>query len=74
MNLRLGPDEGLTHGGGILYTLCGQGYGDHWLGNRTILDNDWSPGNGREGFRILAAGVDDSQDFHDCYLSFTWNA
>jgi hypothetical protein len=74
MNTRLGPDHGITHAGGILYALCGHGHGAHWIGNRTILDNDWDGPDGHQGFRILSSSADDSTDFHDCNLSYAWRA
>ena len=69
MNTRLGPDDGATVDGGILYVVCCRAYGDHWIGNRTILDNGWRKG---KGFRVLSASVDKVDDFHEIYLAFEW--
>lgn len=69
MNNRLGPEDGITHGGGAVYLVTATGYGDHWIGNRTIADNEG--GNGG-GFRVLSSASEDSRDFHDCNVSFTW--
>lgn len=74
MNSRLGPDDGVTLDGGVNYILTGNKYADHWLCNRTIIQNDWDPGDGRKGFRILANTDPELDDFHDCYLAFTWAA
>ncbi len=68
MNNRLGPDDGMTHGGGAVYVVTATGHGDHWIGNRTITDNEW--GN---GFRVLSSASEDSRDFHACNVSFTWS-
>ncbi len=72
MNLRLGPTDGFIHPGGILYAVTAHAYGDHWIGNRTILQNGL--GAGGQECRILSASMDDKNDFHDCNLSFTWKA
>ncbi len=66
---RLGPDDGTTIDGGVYYALCCRQYADYWLGNRTILDNEWKKGS---GCRILSASVDDIDDFHEVYLEFQW--
>jgi hypothetical protein len=71
INTRLGPDNGITVAGGVLYALCCRSYGEHWTGNRTMIDNAWKKGG---GFRILSASVDDINDFHEVYLSFEWSA
>ncbi len=72
MNNRLGPDDGVACAGGSLYLVTGHGYGDHWIGNRTIADNDWDNGEGGHGFRVLSSAVEDSAHFHDCNVSFEW--
>jgi hypothetical protein len=74
MNVRLGPTDGMTHGSGILYVVTGHAYGDHWIGNRTILQNGLETADGDHECRILSASLDDKNDFHDCNLSFTWEA
>jgi hypothetical protein len=73
MNNRLGPDDGIGHGGGAVYLVSASGYGDHWIGNRTIADNDWDGGGAGQGFQVLASGDPDSRDFHDCNVSFAWS-
>lgn len=65
----LGPAEGTTLNGGVVYLFCCRKYGDHWIGNRTILDNDWKKGG---GFRVLSARDEGSDDFHDICLTFAW--
>ena len=74
MNTRLGPEDGVTVGGGALYALMGHRYGDHWIANRTIVQGDWSPASGGQGFRIVSSSDEDLDDFHDCVLSFQWGA
>jgi hypothetical protein len=69
MNTRLGPDDGITHGSGTVYLVTATGYGDHWIGNRTIVDRVGA-GN---GFRVLSSASEDSRDFHDCNVSFAWS-
>lgn len=67
----LGPTTGTTVAGGIVHIFCCRRYGDHWIGNRTILDNDWKKGR---GFRILSARDDGGEDFHEICLNFEWEA
>ena len=73
MNTRLGPEDGITVGGGVLYSLHANAFADHWIGNRTILDNDWDGGDAAHGFRVLSAHDEDIDDFHDCNLQFQWS-
>ncbi len=72
MNNRLGPDDGISHnvaqGGAAVYVVTATGHGDRWIGNRTIADNEWD-----NGFRVLSSAQEDSRDFHDCNVSFTWS-
>lgn len=70
INTRLGPDDGVTINGGVLYAVACRKYADYWIGNRTILDNEWKKGR---GFRILSASVEDINNFHEIYLAFTWD-
>ena len=74
MNTRLGPDDGISRMGGVLYAVCSRGYGDHWIGNRTIAQNGLSGAEGRRACRVLSASVDDQNDFHDCTIGFEWTA
>ncbi len=67
----LGPAEGTTIDGGVIYVVCCRQYADYWIGNRTILDNDWKKGR---GFRILSARDDGADDFHEICLTFEWGA
>jgi hypothetical protein len=79
MNNRLGPGEGITHsvarGGGAVYLVTATGHGDHWIGNRTIVDRGGAAGGGAAGggFRVLSSASEDSRDFHHCNVSFTWS-
>lgn len=72
MNTRLGPENGVTLPGGILYVVCAHRYADHWIGNRTLIDNEWTNAPGGHGFRILSSSDDRMNDFHHCNLSFSW--
>jgi hypothetical protein len=69
MNTRLGPEDGITHSGGAVYLVTARGHGDHWIGNRTIVDG----GAAGNGFQVLSSANEDSRDFHDCNHSFTWS-
>lgn len=71
INTRLGPDNGVTIEGGVVYAVACHKHGDRWIGNRTIVDNAWKEGR---GFRILSASVEDINDFHEVYLAFEWGA
>jgi len=73
MNNRLGPDYGIDLAGGIYYVISSHMYDDHWIGNRTIMDNDWDGGDASDGFRILGASKDDANEFCECNLSFSWD-
>jgi hypothetical protein len=70
MNTRLGPDAGIVLGSRVLYVLCGHQYGDHWIANRTLIDN--KPSDAQQGFAVLSASDDDINDFHACNLTFSW--
>lgn len=72
MNTLLGPKDGIVLPGGVACAVVAHAHGGHWGGNRTILQNGEAMGDGRSGFRILSAGVEDSQNFHDCNLEFSW--
>ena len=75
MNTRLGPTEGIAYKGDVLVLVCGHAYGDHWIGNRTIVQNDWQDAEaGERGFRVLASAKAESKDFHDCVVTFRWPA
>lgn len=71
MNTRLGPDDGVTFVGKLLYVVCSHRYSDYWIVNRTLIDNK-NP-EGRKGFAVLSASDDDINDFHACNLSFSWS-
>jgi len=73
VNTRLGPDDGITLPSGVYYVLSCHQYDDHWIGNRTILQNDWDGGDANDGYRVLATSKDDSAAFGECCLSITWN-
>ena len=70
MNTRLGPDNGVSLEGGVVYAVLGHRYGDHWIANRTLEDRRGAA-DGR-GFSVVSATDDDNHDFHACNLSFSW--
>lgn len=72
MNTRLGPEDGVTLTSGSCVVITGNKFADHWLSNRSIVENDWQPEDAANGFRILAGSDDELDDFHDSYLAFTW--
>jgi hypothetical protein len=70
MNTRLGPENGVTVPGGVLYVVFGHLYSDSWIANRTLHDARGAP-EGR-GFAVVSASDDENNDFHACNLSFAW--
>ena len=73
MNTRLGPEEGIPSPAATLYLVPVNQYSDHWIANRTILDNQWAGTAGRNGFRVLSCDSDDNDDFHAVVATFEWN-
>ena len=73
MNTRLGPEDGVPLSSGTFFILASHQYDDHWLGNRTFLDNEWDGADANNGFRVLATSKDGSEDFSETCLTFTWN-
>ena len=74
MNTRFGPEEGVTLETSHVYILSGRMVSDYTRGNRVMIDNDWSPGNGSAGFRVIAACNEGADDFHDYCFQFSWQA
>ena len=74
MNTRFGPEDGLNLETAPVYVLSGRIVADYTRGNRVMIDNDWAPGDGREGFRIIAACDEGADDFHDSCFEFSWQA
>jgi hypothetical protein len=66
MNTRFGPEDGIELDGGPLYVISCHGLSDRWVGNRTILQNE------SDGFRILGSAKDDTANFHEFCLTFSW--
>ena len=71
MNTRLGPDDGVTLEGGVVYALLGHLYSDYWIANRTLQDLQGITRG--KGFAVVSASDDDNHDFHACNLAFTWS-
>ena len=70
MNTRLGPDNGVTLRGAVVYAVCAHRHGDHWIVNRTLTAR--ADGAEEGGVDLLSASDDDVNDFHACNLSFRW--
>jgi hypothetical protein len=69
MNTRLGPDNGVTFPGDVVYVVCSHRYADYWIVNRTLIDHP----SAQTGFGIISAYDDSINDFHACNLSFSWS-
>jgi hypothetical protein len=69
MNTRLGPDNGVTLQGDVVYVVCSHRYADYWVVNRTLIDHSGA----QPGFGIISAYDDAINDFHACNLSFSWS-
>lgn len=74
MNTRLGPENGVTLNGGALYAVLAHRYADYFIGNRTMVDNEWRDAPGGRGFRIMSSSDDRMSDFHHANLFFSWPA
>ena len=72
MNTRLGPENGVVLSGGVHYAISCHMFDDYWIANRTITDNKWSEDSINSGFRILGASKDNTNEFCECCLTFTW--
>lgn len=73
-NTRFGPETGVILDRAAIYILSGRIISEHTRGNRVMVDSTWTPGAGREGFRIVAASDEDSNDFHDSCFELSWTA
>ena len=71
MNTRLGPDDGVTLAGSVVYAVCSHRYADYWIVNRTLVDDRRS--EAEQGFGVISASEDGINDFHACNLSFSWS-
>lgn len=74
MNTLLGPEDGVTLNNTAVYVLNGRILSDHTRGNRVMIDPDWTPGDGKAGYRIIAACDEGDDNFHDSCLEFTWQS
>ncbi|MEE8216878.1 MAG: hypothetical protein V3S77_08935 [Acidiferrobacterales bacterium] len=73
MNIKLGPTDGVSMDGGIVYAICGHAIGSNWVGNRTILQHNGQGSSTEHGLTILSSSEDDINDFHECNLYFRWS-
>jgi len=74
MNTRLGPEDGVELTQDVCYVITSHKFADHWLANRSIIENNWDAGHGRRGFRVLGGSEPGMDDFHHTYLAFDWRA
>lgn len=72
MNTRFGPEEGVTLAQSHVYLLSGRIVADYTRGNRVMVDNDWTAGEGGAGFRVIAACNEGDDNFHDSCFMFSW--
>ncbi len=72
MNTRLGPEDGVSIQGGIIYAVCCHRVGDHWVGNRTLIGKEWRGLPSAVGLAIFSSYNPQIDDFHDCNLYFKW--
>lgn len=70
-NTRFGPEDGLAPPDAALYLLSGRILANHALSNRLMIQSGWS-GDGRSGFRVIAACDSGANDFHDSCFEFSW--
>ena len=68
MNTRLGPEDGISLEGGTYFAVPVHQFADHWIGNRTLIRNDWDESTRANGFAMLSASDEDLDDFHECNL------
>ena len=73
-NTRLGPEDGVTLDRTVVYILSGRILEDCDYGNRLMIDTDWSPGQGKAGYRIVAGCDKGGNDFHDSCFMLSWAA
>lgn len=73
-NTRLGPEDGVTLDRAAVYILSGRILEDHDRGNRVMVDADWSPGDGKAGYRIVAGCDKGGDNFHDSCFMLSWAA
>ena len=72
-NTRLGPEDGIQLNYTALYLLSARILEDENRGNRVMIDHDWKPQNGSQGYRIIAGSDKDKTNFHDSCFTFTWS-
>lgn len=72
MNTRLGPQDGVSLTGGVVYVICCHKVGERWRGNRTIVDKQWRGLPAGKGVAVFSSYNPEINDFHDCNLYFAW--
>ena len=72
MNTLLGPEEGVVLEHRIVFLLSGRIVSDYTRGNRVMIDDAWTPPEGRAGFRVIAACDDGEDNFHESCFEFSW--
>ncbi len=66
MNTRFGPEDGIELPEGPVFVISCHGVSDHWVANRTLAQNL------DDGYRVLGVAKDDTANFHEFCLSFSW--
>ena len=72
-NTRLGPDNGVKLDDPVVYLLSARILEDENRGNRVMIDQNWTPENGRQGYRIIAGSDKDETNFHDSCFMVSWS-
>ncbi len=72
-NTRLGPEEGIKVDQTVLYLLSGRILEGGHRGNRLMIDTDWSPSNGGNGYMVMAGCDKGGDNFHDSCFMLSWN-
>lgn len=72
MNTRFGPEDGVDLDVPAVFVLSGRILGDHVRANRVMIDSDWGLGEGRAGYRIIAACDEGDDDFNNSTFEFSW--
>ena len=72
-NTRLGPEDGVDLDLPYFYLLSGRITTESSIGNRVMIDDDWSPESG-QGYRVICASDNGEPNFHDSCIMVSWAA
>jgi hypothetical protein len=73
-NTRLGPENGVDVEVPCFYLLSGRVTEDSTIGNRIMIESDWTPETGGSGYRIVCACNKGDPNFHDSCFMVSWSA